>query len=251
MKKILLTSIFISAVIYTAVIIFMRTEIHNLDIPAPVKGLKTIVLDSKETTVAIRQSFIPKEDNLSRIDIILCNDWKRDRSGSSLNTMLGILKTKFKDPAFFTLYAAGEKKLLYSTTCNVFSNNIFKKRLRNQYFCFAPIKDSKNKELYFEIAFNKPPGFDNLTLLQADSQEVESKLFINDSLIKGKSVVFSTTTTPKVIGFKELLERISQYKPVFFKTVFLFILAFFFIFSNVFVLLLLFHILTKKISNIP
>ena len=247
MLKILFKSIIISLLLYAAIILFVKSEVHNTDIPVQDANIQEVAISSKDPIIKIKQVFIPKENNLSRINIMFCNNWRRNNEGITFKIIINALIAKFKDPAVFSLYDSREEKLLYRKNFNIFSNNIFlKNKLRNQCFSLDPVKDSKNKEFYYEISFIKPVGFENITMLESDTVYVKSRLFVNDRLIKEKSTVFSTFVTIKIIGFHELLNRMSQYKPWFFKTIFLFFLAYLFILSSVFIMMILIDLYCKN-----
>ena len=247
MKKMLIKSAIVSALLFVALILFLNLETYKADIPAAEKDIQKAAVNKDNSIINITQAFVPKEDNLSRIDITFNNDWGKYTDRISVGQIFKVLSANIKKTATFALFDAKEQKLLYREKFNIFA----RKGLKNKIFSFAPVKDSKNKELFYIVTFIAPKSSEDLEILAGEAVSAENILFINNNIVKGKSLVFSTYASPGAAGFKELLNRMSQYKPWFFKTFFLYILGYLYILGNVFIILMLVDIMRKniKVSN--
>ncbi|MFH1824898.1 MAG: hypothetical protein ABH873_06695 [Candidatus Firestonebacteria bacterium] len=236
MIKILIKSILISLLLYISLISLLKVKISNIDIPEPYNYVDRLPINKTNVKLTIKQTFVANENNFSRIDISFVNDWRKNDDEISFKLLLDVLLSNFKGknkiPVLFSLYNYKENKLLYK---EIFYD-LTTKRFKSKSFYFRPIADSKNKIYCYEISFFKSNAFDNMKLLIGDTVDVNNKLYINDNLLKKKSMVFSTYTSSELIGFNTLLDRLSQYKPWFFKKKYLYILIFLYILSNIYLM---------------
>lgn len=227
MKKILILSSCYSIIIYIILVFFFSFKVFDMDlrgIPQYTPDTPPLPLGEISGQQIIRQEFIAGKNSLSRIDIFF-GDYRRKNT---------------KD-VFFSLYD-NENNLLYK---EIFNASIVKD-LGNKQFNVGWIHNSKDKRFYFEILSPESIDGNAITVFTTDSFNPKTKLFYNKNLLKNKQLLFLTYSSPKWINFDTLLDRLSQYKPWFFKKKYLSILIFVYIFSNIFMIYYIISLFRKK-----
>ncbi|MEI7904148.1 MAG: hypothetical protein WCI43_01885 [Candidatus Firestonebacteria bacterium] len=241
MKKIIIYSIVLSALIAVFGVYFLRFKVTDIDNLETRNSVQRIPYEEISSAGSIKQTFRAKKDNLAAIEVLFGNFARKKSEPASLGLYKNLLLSAFKKQpplkAAFTLYDEN------SAVISCQEADLSKiKGLRHVPFSFPPIENAKDKRYVFEIKPLTQETFQVLTLIAGDSLNSGDELRINGKLVEKKKLLFVSYVKPRFISCDNLLDRISQNKPFYFKKKSLYVLIFIYLVGQFF---LLFYLANK------